>query len=70
MTLTPDEVINRGLFLTYVYYCLRCGYLWLPRGYNPAILDIEEMNPPKFCTRCKSKYWNKIPKSKSKQEQV
>jgi DNA-directed RNA polymerase subunit RPC12/RpoP len=60
MTLTSDEVNERGLFSTWVYYCLRCGYLWLPRGYDPSINDIETMQPPKACARCKSRAWNKL----------
>ena len=60
MNLTSDELNERGLFSTWVYFRLRCGYLWLPRGYDPVIHDIETMDPPKACARCKSRAWNKF----------
>lgn len=60
MTLPPDEAMEKGLMLMWVYNCLRCGYLWLPRSYDPTTQDIETMDPPKACAKCKSKYWNRI----------
>lgn len=34
--------------------CLRCGGVWCPKTVNGLI-----KNMPKFCTHCKSPYWNK-----------
>lgn len=52
---------ERGLMTVLAYHCIRCNYLWFPRDYDPAYDDIERMEPPKACARCKSKYWNQIP---------
>ena len=34
--------------------CLRCGYIWLPRGKDKPIA----------CAKCKSAYWDKPRKDK------
>ena len=52
---------ERGLMLVQAYHCIRCNYLWFPRDYDPAYHDIKNMEPPKACARCKSKYWRRIP---------
>lgn len=52
---------ERGLMLVHAYHCIRCNYLWFPRDYDPAYHDIKNMEPPKACARCKSKYWRRIP---------
>jgi len=57
---------EKGIISAYVYNCLRCHYMWIPRwannvnplDYNEKILSSD---PPKSCARCKSKYWNKLP---------
>ena len=65
MPLTSDEEKKRGLYSTYVYWCLRCGYLWLPRGYDIYnTRKIETRKSPKACARCKTRAWNKFPLSK------
>ena len=61
MGLTENEAAERGLMKTWVYRCVRCLYSWLPRDFDPAFDDIETMEPPKSCARCKSKYWRVIP---------
>lgn len=38
------------------YRCERCGHEWLPRN--------EE--PPRVCPKCKSPYWDRPKKNKSK----
>ena len=60
MGLTEDQTAERGLIMM-VYHCVRCVYSWLPRDFNPAYNDIEMMEPPKSCARCKSKYWRVLP---------
>ena len=54
-----------GLIKIWTYHCNcnRCNYTWIPKdfdfnGNNDILFDIE---PPKSCARCKSKYWNKTP---------
>lgn len=48
-----DEASKLGL--------LRCNYLWLPKDYDSEYHDIEKMDPPKSCARCKSRYWRLTP---------
>lgn len=35
-----------------IYHCNRCKYYWSGRNRHP-------LQPPKYCPRCKSPYWNK-----------
>jgi len=41
------HIINLGLRRK--LYCRRCGHSWVMRGEQP----------PKFCPKCNSPYWNK-----------
>lgn len=64
-----------GLRKTYAYHCNRCNYLWFPKDFdavNPVNnhgegvyfvgQNIFDLEPPKACARCKSKYWREFPK--------
>ncbi|MHA1827128.1 MAG: hypothetical protein ACTSX6_00620 [Candidatus Heimdallarchaeaceae archaeon] len=41
------------------YHCERCGHEWIPR------IKTQE---PIICPKCKSPYWNKPKKNKSKRD--
>ena len=58
---------EKGIISVYVHKCFRCGHMWIPRSSNDMTPDdynekILSSDPPKSCARCKSKYWNKLPK--------
>jgi hypothetical protein len=63
-----DRAAELGLIELWIYHCNRCNYTWLPkdfdyRGNNNILFDMEL---PKSCARCKSKYWNKTPQRETK----
>jgi hypothetical protein len=53
-----------GLTDVMAYHCERCHYLWFPKDYDLGE-NILELEPPKACARCKSRYWNKRPVRKT-----
>ena len=71
----PEEVEEAawdlGLERTLAYHCKRCNYLWFPKDFEPVNRrtgnivyvgeNIFELEPPKACARCKSRYWMKHP---------
>jgi len=61
-----NKACNLGLWQVYAYYCMRCHHVWFPRwisGYHPESYEklLFDVEPPKSCAKCKSKYWNRIP---------
>jgi hypothetical protein len=62
-----NKAADLGLWETWAYHCIRCNYLWFPKDFDFRGDDkIFDMEPPKACARCKSKYWNKIPQRETK----
>ena len=65
---TESVGFELGLARTYAYHCFRCNYLWFPKDFDPMNnvynfkdlyfigQNIFELEPPKVCARCKSKY--------------
>ena len=61
-----NKACNLGLWQVYAYHCMRCHHIWFPRwisGYHPESYEklLFDVEPPKSCAKCKSKYWNRIP---------
>lgn len=70
---SEDKAIaDLGLWKVWAYHCIRCKYVWFPRYAefqhvtNEAIMF--NLEPPKSCARCKSKYWNQIPRREIKKK--
>jgi rubrerythrin len=53
-----------GLLDVMAYHCNRCHYLWFPKDFDLGENNLD-LEPPKACARCKSKYWNKPPVRKT-----
>ena len=66
-TSKADEL---GLWKVWAYHCVRCNHVWFPRYAKWQHVAKEEiifnLEPPKSCARCKSKYWNTLPQREIK----
>jgi hypothetical protein len=60
------KIQDLGLIEVLAYHCNRCNYLWFAKDFDLGE-NILELEPPKACARCKSKYWNKKPVRKTGQ---
>jgi len=59
-----EKAVELGLRKVWVYHCMRCNYHWLPRDVDITIDEaaLFTLKPPKVCARCKTRYWNKVPR--------
>ena len=60
---------DKSLIAVWAYFCHRCGYIWLPKDFDIYDDDTLDRRPPKSCARCKSKYYDMIPRDEHRPEQ-
>lgn len=53
-----EKADDKHAVATWCYYCEHCGYIWLPKDFDIGSIDTLDREPPKSCTRCKSKCWS------------
>ena len=68
-----NKAAELGLVNVWAYHCMRCNYVWFPRFLSDYLyIDYEELlfneEPPKSCARCKTKYWNEVPRRETKKK--